>query len=243
MKRRINIVLVSILAGVLLGHGCVTLKALMRPPGKNNFRAVCKVRPIIVTSGGEFQWTAEKFKEYTDMVNPAYQKTGIYFEFLPFEYVENPSWYECPRKSLFFQMAAESKRIADERGELVVWLTQRLDAYYGAGAVSNLPSRGLVGTYQQHGLAISYWSHAITLAHELGHAFDVIHPWLNDGIDDTNVKDADDCETDVCNIMTFCFFEDRSHCKGKEFTPGQIDHIQEWARKPPRNQVIQILGK
>lgn len=219
------------LAGCLAPNGGVGGRPC--PP---SWSGKCVLRPIIVTSGGKSQWTADRVRQYTRWLDAAFGPVGLSFDVRPTETLENLGWFVVDDKSDFYAMSAESMKRSAERGEMVVWFVDKIPVW-SAGGVAQKPSNA-AGKYQ-HGVAISFTSSEAALLHELGHAFNLSHAW-DDSLTDTPTKNGTDCVTEPCNAMTYCFDQrlPKGRCLGKTFSKQQAAEVQKWAMASPRNQVV-----
>jgi len=196
----------------------------------------CKLRPIIVTSGGASKWDAARVQRYVRWLDPGYRNANLTFDILRTEKLESPEWFTIDKKADFYAMSEESMRRAADDGEMVIWFVDSIPVW-SAGGVAQKPSN-VTGKYQ-HGLAISANSSEASLMHELGHAFNLSHTW-SDSFTDTPTRDSKDCSSEPCNAMTYCFDKrlPKGACLGKTFSRQQVSEIQKWASAYPRNQVV-----
>lgn len=201
----------------------------------------CMVRPIIVTRDGTSSWTKEMVDRRTSVVNQVYANAKIHFEFQPIEYLERIELEEANEDD-FITLCKLAKEHSETRAELAVYFVYSLE-YRGicVGGLSNLPSN-MIGTWYQFGVAIAVNSYDDTVAHELGHTFNLKHPWEDDAeIKDTPSSSAADCDTPekFCNVMSYC--EDRPllpECLSKNLSAQQCQMVRDWAASYPRNQVV-----
>ncbi len=110
--------------------------------------------------------------------------------------------------------------------------------------MANLPQTRPEGILQ-HGVFVGLGiNSSIGVAHELGHSFGLHHAW-DDHLTDTLTRNQDDCISDPCNSMSYCFNKSIpiSSCANKSFSPQQIAVIQGFARTVPRNEVVTTMHK
>lgn len=230
--------LIIVSLAILFSSGCI-----IPDNGWNNNRGkppawigVCKLRPVIVTSGNASKWDASRVQRYTRWLNPGYRNANLTFEVLQAERFEKPEWFVIGEKAEFYAMSEESMRRARDDGEMAVWFVDSIPVWSAAG-VAQKPSNAL-GKYQ-HGTAISANSNETTLMHELGHAFNLSHTW-SDQFTDTPTRYSKDCSTEPCNAMTYCLNQrlPSGRCLGRTFSKQQVAEVQKWANAYPRNQVV-----
>lgn len=197
---------------------------------------VCKLRPIVVTSGGQSKWDQTRVSRYARWLDPGYRNAALKFDVLPVERMESEAWFTIDQKSEFYAMSEVSMAHSASKGELVVWFVDSIPVW-SAGGIAQKPSNA-VGKYQ-HGIAISANSSEASLMHEVGHALNLSHTW-SDSFTDTPTRDSKDCSTEPCNAMTYCFDQrlPRGACLGKTFSKQQVSEIQKWASAFPRSQVV-----
>jgi len=235
--------LVIALMSVLLCAGCL---APLNNGGGNNgggnnggpsgWVGVCKVRPVIVTSGGKTQWDSARVQRYVRWLDPGFRNASLTFTILRAEKVEKPEWFVIDKKSEFYAMSEESMKRSKEKGEMIVWFVDSIPVW-SAGGIAQRPSNA-AGKYQ-HGLAMSVSSSEAALVHEMGHAFNLQHAWSDD-FTDTPTKDSGDCSLEPCNAMTYCGDRrlPRGSCLGRTFSRQQVSEMQKWASAYPRNEVV-----
>lgn len=206
---------------------------------------VCKVRPVIITRTATSQWNETLVSERIDIVNPIYTKAKIRFDFLPIEYLEKP-WLNEIKEAGFDELCQLAKIHAEQRRELAVYFVENV-TYKGieVGGLSNFPSN-LLGSSYQHGVVIAYGSFRSVIAHELGHSFNLSHPWQDDAvISDTPSRNPDDCVflENYCNIMSYCDdFPLNIECDGYNLSVQQCQMIRNWAACYPRNLATTCVG-
>jgi hypothetical protein len=201
---------------------------------------VCNVRPIVVTSGGETVWTDEMLQVREAVVDQIYTKAKLSFNFLPAQQLEVPEWYDWDNTKYDATCSYAKNRAED--GELVIFFVQSM-TYNGRaiGGLSNFPSNRNESIYQ-HGVVISSYSYVDVIAHELGHSFNLYHPWQDNAyVTDTPSSGPDDCGTmdKYCNIMSYCDDDPlKPECLGMGLTDQQAKIVRDWSVSYPRSLVV-----
>ncbi len=229
------VLFISILLVTIFCSACTLTPEL--PP--DDWRGVCDLQPIIVTNAGYTSWTDEEVSKQTQWLDKVYAKAGLRFNVLPTKRSEK-SWIFYITETSWIMLIQDAETYATEEHSLAVHFVQDIEiSGMIAGGLSSYPSNE---SGWQHGIAISHVNAIdagqITLAHELGHSFNVPHPW-EDKYTDTVQTDVSDCVQQVCNIMNYCFKNlPVNDCSGQSFTGEQIEEIRRWANGWPRNLVV-----
>ena len=169
-------------------------------------------------------WDLDDISSQLVMTNKAFASANMRFQILYQEEASDPKDWDT--------VCREAYGIAHEKKALCVHLVSRLmengQEYAG---LSNYPSN-FPGSIFQWGTAVSINCTADTLAHELGHAFNLMHNWEDD-LSETISQSEPGCE-DVNNLMSYC----RNDRPGI-LLPQQVDLARAWAVSSPRDLVTQ----
>lgn len=204
---------------------------------------MCNVRPIIITRTGTSSWTEDMVMSRINVVDQVYAGAKLCFNFQEIEYLEVPWLNETDEKG-FAEICQRARDHAEQRGELAVYFLYSMN-YKGTdvGGLSNFPSN-LQGSIYQHGVVATYYSYEDVVAHELGHSFNLKHPWQDD-VTDTPSSGPDDCDIweKYCNIMSYCGDDPlKEECREKNLTTQQTQIVRNWAAAYPRTLATLSIG-
>lgn len=224
-----------LISAILLSSGCAG--------PREDWFGTCKIRPFIVTnSSGDTRWSDEILEGSFKYVNDVFKPTGLQFKMLPAIRMANDSIYELDGVGFdWLAMAHRTAVHARETGELAVFFVDSIDFALmdRAGGMAAMPSN-LPGF--NHGIAISATNRFTwhTLPHELGHSFNVPHPWEDNFTDTLQDYKEQGCEVQPCNVMNYCFRKYTTPgCLAETLTPQQITEIRRWATRGPRTSVVE----
>jgi hypothetical protein len=229
----------------LLGAGAVVVTGCSqrRKPGRKppplppppEAQIIARIQPLIITSGQQHRWTADKLAAAIDTASTAFAGAGIRLDFYEPLYVENPELYEIDAGSQMLPpewvtICKEAETHSRHAGELLVHLVNRIP-YCGCAGMANYPSN-VPGPFQ-HGVAVVP-TYPGTLAHELGHAFGLVHAW---DADPPTCADSKDCQTQSCrdDLRGYCVY------LRHKFPKQAAEIMRAWAAAPPRSQVCDVL--
>ena len=238
-----NILLISLLS--IISLGCANNRNRFDLNGPDaSFTGIVNVRPIIVTKGGNSQWSEARIAEYTKYVNTVYEPIGLSFKFLPALRMEHPALFAPTLIGIELDMSAISMRRSREQNELVIWFLDSFDNFKeGVAGMANMPQN--IEGRLQHGIFVAAnINKVVGVAHEMGHNFGLHHAW-DDSLTDTPTRDSKDCVTNPCNYMAYCFSKSRpiGACVNKSFSPQQIEIVQGFSRIAPRSEVVTTRHK
>jgi len=224
----------SILFLAFLNIGCSQLIPSNPPTPPGTPDIVCHVRYVIITKNNKSNWTNIMIDLRTKFLHAGYQYFKMDFDVLPTEILEKPEWFDVADESQFGPMRAESRNRSENKKELTVWLINTLK-YNGTtyGGLSFYPSNQIDFA---HGIFISSNSFSNVFAHEIGHAFNLLHY----APDDPYAY----CATEPCNDMTYCTppINPYGSCYTHTFNDTQVTEIRKWALLPPRINVVTYSG-
>lgn len=196
-----------------------------------------KVRPIIPTINGNHFWTSDKLNKQFNYARFVYQSIGINLIFLEPKYLDDDCVSILDDEDWEY-VKLICKEHTQKTHELGIWM----------GNVIILPGMLLGGlscsvfdlSDNNYGIAIAAYSEEISVAHELGHQFGLLHNW-----EDVSPEDPDFCEKDVCdridckyNLMGYCHGISDKNTLQYVFTIDQIIEIYYTLNTYPRNQLI-----
>ena len=199
---------------------------------------IFKVRPIVILNNGITEWTENDLLYCMSCVNPVYQQIKLHFKFLETEFIDDASLFDILDDE-FSKLCLISKNKAEIEHELAVFFVNQIEIQGTLfGGFSYYPSN-LKGSIYQHGIAIAWGSCQDIIVHELGHAFNLLHPWETPIRSSNGPEDCAEVEK-YCNIMSYCCLSVTApECKGIEMTPQQQSEVFKWSGLYPRNLTLE----
>ncbi len=226
----------------LIAVGCLSLLWGChgpKPPA-SDWTGVARILPIVITNNeGTTRWTEAAVKAAVKDTNEYWKNTGIQFSFLPIRHMKNEELYEQRGIIEWFKLMKLSKAIATTENvypvclvDTIYWNNKRAA---GLSTTADMPLGFQYGTSIAAGLGSNTTSK--TMAHELGHAWNLRHVW-SDSHDDTPSTGPNDCNPEMkCNVMSYCF-PGLSCPPPPLFSPEQRTEIRRWALSASRKHVL-----
>jgi hypothetical protein len=223
-----RMVWIVILVSALLA-GCQQPKPpIPVAPPANSTDLVLRLRPVIADPEPD----SVSINERLMFATKVYTKAGIRIDVLPYECLDDSDWVDIRDHAQWVSLCRDAKARAETRGELTFYFVRYL---LGHGGLSNYPSN-LPGSWAQRGVGVAHSSCMNAVAHELGHAFGLLHTW-EDGLS----IDQNDCGVPekYCLTMSYCCNRDQvPQCDGKWLVQSEIDTVRAWATASPRDLVV-----
>lgn len=197
------------------------------------------IRPIFVFGAdGDTPWTLDRLEAMAHYAREVFALANFYIDMKPVEHLARPDLRDVNDDNVE-ELCTLSQQFAEVQGELAVFF---VDSFVREGVpysgLAFFPNNGK-GDPWRHGVFVAQRCYDNTLAHELGHAFGLHHPWQDD-TSDTQITDPEDCEAPLsyCNVMHICGRSTAPECLGQELTDGQIQQIRSYITQSPRDQVV-----
>lgn len=195
---------------ILLLIGLVTLVLSgccpSRGPAKD-WTGVARILPIIVkNSDGNTRWLSSQLISGFKRTNEYWSKVGIQFKIMKPEIVVSDKFYDQTGWLEYLSVLSASRKIAKERNVYPVYFVDSIKwgdkLYAGISTFANAPLGFQYGTIIS---AVVRHNSGRTIAHELGHAWNLRHTW-DDKYSDTPDSGPTDCNNLIhCNVMSYCF--------------------------------------
>lgn len=212
-----------------------------KPDAPTDWRGQCRILPIIITKNGTTNWEEHWIKKQEEWSNFVFEKSGLSFQFSSPRYIEDGFLYEMTSVG-FSKVVVEAGFIVNQEKIFPVWFVNNIMlGDFEAAGVSNYPSN-VPGFNNGIALAANSQECWDLAAHELGHSFNLPHPW-EDNFEDTLQTDINqECSIQPCNIMNYCFPSFLT-CENEELlTKNQINEIRKWSVNGPRTKVVTTVA-
>lgn len=237
----------ALLAGLLASVGCTQPRRTDRilPDSPTGTEFVARLHLIVVTQNGAHQWTPARIQRQMAETVRLWDSTRIMFKFSEVEFAER-SWYAVSGHDTWTPLCQESWARYNESGELPVWLVDSL-VWNGkvCTGMANLPSNVPVLPQFQHGICVTYNAAGPTMAHELGHSFNLWHtedhqfPFLGACPTQFDCAVQTNCS---CNMMSYCWQNLVSGtCLYPPFVEDQDKEVRRWCLQPERVKAVTAL--
>lgn len=224
------------LFAVILATGCSQLIRQSPLPDPDptvtfNFRVI----PIITQdSTGQQSWTLTEINRMLKHTNEILKGADIALSATEFLSDPDPERNVIDGYPEFLALEPNARAFYSSKNALPIWFVKRLTVN-GAnmGGASSYPSVPLFN----YTTVISRHSGLSTLAHEIGHLFNLPHAWeLTDRFPESTYTTQETCHSQCNNLMSYCKFRGADECES--LWPSQVKEMRKWVFSSQRSRAL-----